>query len=172
MTGQFRRDVAIACLRFQGWRRIRQAGPVLVQPAGLAQQPVSRAHSGPNMKLTAGTSSFAPSFEGQLFTLAAAAARGIRGRRAALPKLGSVARIEDLYDVPAIEVELAGGYFDGRRMRVPDNRDTWRLPVPPGVGSFGPEPDVTMPALDAAVYRWAGSVRDDGTRVFRFAFMS
>ncbi len=79
---------------------------------------------------------------------------------------------EDLYDVPAIEVELAGGYFDGRRMRVPDNRDTWRLPVPPGIGSFGPEPDVTVPALDAAVYRWSGSVRDDGTRVFRFAFMS
>src|SRR6266702_8300831 len=41
-----------ACLRFHGWPRIRQAGLMLVQPAGLAQQPVSRAHSGPNVKLT------------------------------------------------------------------------------------------------------------------------
>src|SRR6266705_5318875 len=52
MTGQFRRDVVNACLRFHGWPRIRQAGLVLVQPTGLAQQPVSRAHAGPNVKLT------------------------------------------------------------------------------------------------------------------------
>ncbi len=32
---------------------MRQAGPVQVQPAGLPQQPVSRAHSGPDPKLTA-----------------------------------------------------------------------------------------------------------------------
>ena len=83
-----------------------------------------------------------------------------------------MARIEDLYDAPAVEIELTGGYFDGRRMPVPDNRDTWRLPVPPGIGSFDPEPDAARPSLDIAVYRWNGSVRDDGTRVFRFAFMS
>ncbi len=75
-------------------------------------------------------------------------------------------RIEDLYEVPPVEIELTGGYFDGRRMRVPDNRDTWLLPVPPGVGSFDPEQDVTMPP-DPERYRWTGSVRDDGTRVFQ-----
>jgi hypothetical protein len=83
-----------------------------------------------------------------------------------------VARIEDLYDAPAIEIELTGGYFDGRRMHVPDNRDTWRLPVPVSIAPFGPEPDVTRAPLDAAVYRWSGSIRDDGTRVFQFVFMS
>jgi len=43
------------CHRFHGWPRIRQAGLMLVQPRGLAQQPVSRAHSGPNPKLTSGS---------------------------------------------------------------------------------------------------------------------
>src|SRR6266704_5892148 len=62
MTGQFRRDVAIACLRFHGWPRIRQAGLMLVQPTGLPQQPVSRAHSGPNPKLTA-ASRCAPAYD-------------------------------------------------------------------------------------------------------------
>jgi hypothetical protein len=82
--------------------------------------------------------------------------------------------MEDLYDVPPVEIELTGGYFDGRRMHVPDNRDTWLFPVPPDVALAltGPEPDVTRAPLNVAVYRHAGSVRDDGTRVFQFAFMS
>src|SRR6266705_4624950 len=42
----------LTCLRFHGWRSIRQSGLMFVQPTGLAQQPVSRAHSGPNVKLT------------------------------------------------------------------------------------------------------------------------
>jgi len=89
------------------------------------------------------------------------------------PKLGSVARIEDLYDDPAIEIELTGGgYFDGRRMHVPDNRDTWLFPVPVDITLGGPEPDVTRPMMTAEVYRYTGSIRDDGTRVFRFAFRS
>jgi len=83
-----------------------------------------------------------------------------------------VARIEDLYDAPPVEIELIGGYFDGRRMHVPDSRDTWLFPVPPEITLGGPPPDVTRAPLDAAVYRYTGSVRDDGTRVFRFAFMS
>jgi hypothetical protein len=83
-----------------------------------------------------------------------------------------VARIEDLYDAPAVEIELTGGYFDGRRMYVPDNRDTWLFPVPVDISLYAPEPDVTRPSMNAAVYRWGGSIRDDGTRVFRFVFMS
>lgn len=81
-------------------------------------------------------------------------------------------RIEDLYDSPPVEIELIGGYFDGRRMFVPDNRDTWLFPVPVNITLGGPEPDVTRAPLNAAVYRWGGSIRDDGTRVFQFAFMS
>ena len=77
-------------------------------------------------------------------------------------------RIEDLYDVPPVEIELSGGLFDGRRMRVPDERGTWLFPVPPDITAICPDPDVTRPPETAAVYRRTGSVRDDGTRVFRF----
>ena len=45
-------------------------------------------------------------------------------------------RIEDLYDVPPVEIELSGGLFDGRRMRVPDERETWLFPVPPDITEF------------------------------------
>jgi hypothetical protein len=79
-----------------------------------------------------------------------------------------VPRIEDLYEMPPTEIEMIGGYYDGRRMHVPDNRDTWLLPVPASIGLLDPEPDV--PVLpDPERYRWTGSVRDDGTRVFRVA---
>ena len=79
-----------------------------------------------------------------------------------------MARIEDLYDDdPPIEIEMTGGYFDGRRMHVPEHRDTWLIPIPVRV-TLDPEPDATMPALNAVVYRWTGSIRDDGTRVFQF----
>lgn len=47
--------------------------------------------------------------------------------------MDSVPRIEDLHDAPPVEIELVGGYFDGRRMFVPDDRDTWLLPVPPEI---------------------------------------
>jgi hypothetical protein len=83
-----------------------------------------------------------------------------------------VARIEDLYDVPAIEIELAGGYFDGRRMHVREDLGWWiQLPIPPEItlASY-PAPDVTNTLLDTAVYRWTGSIRDDGTRVYQFEF--
>jgi hypothetical protein len=75
-------------------------------------------------------------------------------------------RIEDLYEVPPLEIEMIGGYFDGRRMHVPDHRDEWLMPVPIGV-TLHPEPDVTGPAMDIQRYRWTGSIRDDGTRVFQ-----
>lgn len=88
------------------------------------------------------------------------------------PKLDSVARIEDLYDDPPIEIEMTGGYFDGRRMHVPDNRDTWLMPVPVSIDLLGPEADATRPAMNVEGYRWTGSIRDDGTRVFQFAFRS
>jgi len=72
-------------------------------------------------------------------------------------------RIEDLYEDPPIEIEMIGGYFDGRRMRVPDHRDTWLMPVPVSV-TFDPAAD---PSFHVERYRWTGSIRDDGTRVFR-----
>jgi hypothetical protein len=77
-----------------------------------------------------------------------------------------VPRIEDLYEVPPTEIVLLGGYHDGRRMRVPGNRDTWYMPVPVSIGLLDPEPDVSMPP-EPERYRWTGSVKDDGTRVFR-----
>ncbi len=76
-------------------------------------------------------------------------------------------RIEDLYEIPPVEIEMIGGYFDGRRMHVPDHRDEWLMPVPPGFNLLDPEPDVTRPAMDIQRYRWTGSIRDDGTRVFQ-----
>ena len=79
-------------------------------------------------------------------------------------------RIEDMYEDPPIEIELTGGYFDGRRMFVPEHRETWYFPVPVSITLAGPEPDVTRPAMDTEVYRYTGSIRDDGTRVFRFSY--
>lgn len=75
-------------------------------------------------------------------------------------------RIEELYEDPPVEIEMIGGYFDGRRMYVPDNRDTWLMPVPVTV-TLDPGPDVTRPAMNVQQYRWNGSIRDDGTRVFQ-----
>lgn len=87
------------------------------------------------------------------------------------PKLDSVARIEDLYDDPAIEIEMTGGYFDGRRMHIPGNRGPWlQLPIPPEITLAAPGPNLTGPLFDTAVYRWTGSIRDDGTRVYQFEF--
>lgn len=76
-------------------------------------------------------------------------------------------RIEDLYEVPPTEIEMIGGYYDGRRMYVPDNRDTWLMPVPVSLNLLDPEPDVTRPSYNVQQYRWTGGVRDDGTRVFQ-----
>jgi aminopeptidase N len=78
-----------------------------------------------------------------------------------------VPRIEDLYEVPPVEIEMIGGYFDGRRMHVPDNRDTWLMPVPVSIGLLDPWGDVTRASMEIQQYRWTGSIRDDGTRVFR-----
>jgi len=83
-----------------------------------------------------------------------------------------VVSVKDFYDDPPVEIELVGGYFDGRRMRVPEDRDTWLFPVPVDIMLYAPEPDVTRLSVDIAVYRRTGSIRDDGTRVFRFAFTS
>jgi hypothetical protein len=51
-------------------------------------------------------------------------------------------------------------------MHVPDNRDTWLMPVPVTV-TLDPEPDVTRPSENIQRYRWTGSIRDDGTWVFQ-----
>lgn len=81
-------------------------------------------------------------------------------------------RIEDFYEVPPAEVILCGGKHDGKRMFVPEGRDTWLMPDPP--------PELSLALMTAAftqvpqplmgrctVYRWTGSIRDDGLRVFR-----
>ncbi len=75
-------------------------------------------------------------------------------------------RLEDLYEVPPTEIEMTGGYYDGRRIPLTDDRDTWLLPIPAPV-TFDPEPDVTRPTMDIQRYRWTGSIKDDGTRVFK-----
>jgi hypothetical protein len=59
-----------------------------------------------------------------------------------------MSRIEDLYDDPPVEIELTGGYFDGRRMCVPGNRDTRQLPIPPEITLAATGPDLTRPLMD------------------------
>jgi hypothetical protein len=70
-------------------------------------------------------------------------------------------------DDPPIEIELVGGYFDGRRMPVSEHRDSWLMPIPVQISLFEPEPDVTRATMTTEEYRWTG-VRDDGTRVFQY----
>lgn len=41
------------------------------------------------------------------------------------------------------------------------------VPVPPGIGLLETSADVTMPSFSVEQYRWTGSIRDDGTRVFQ-----
>lgn len=80
-----------------------------------------------------------------------------------------MARIEELYEQPPIEIEMVGGYFDGRRMLVPDNREMWLMPVPPSVTDLLADPvTIAIPAMPVEKYRWTGSIRDDGTRVFQY----
>lgn len=80
-----------------------------------------------------------------------------------------MARIEELYEQPPIEIEMIGGYFDGRRMFVPDDRDTWLMPVPPSVTDMLADPVTVPPPMPVEKYRWTGGIRDDGTRVFQYA---
>jgi hypothetical protein len=74
-----------------------------------------------------------------------------------------------LYDVPPPAVVLLGGYHDGRRMLIPEDRASLVMPLPVSITPLlDLEPDVTRPSLDVHLYRWTGSIQDDGTRVFRF----
>ena len=80
-------------------------------------------------------------------------------------------RLEDFYVVPPPEIELLGGWYDGRRMRVPDDRWWWIMPAPqpePSIAMMTENPLALRPLQQPLVYRWTGSVRDDGTRVFRY----
>lgn len=86
----------------------------------------------------------------------------------------SAVDFEALYDVPATEVVLAGGFHHGKRFLVPDDRDTWLMPVPTPLPALGRVMDVTWgfasppTVLDSAVtYRFTGSITDEGLRVFR-----
>ncbi len=80
--------------------------------------------------------------------------------------------MEDFYEVPATEVALVGGPHAGKRMFVPDDRLEWLMPDPepePTIQSMltaalrGPQSALSRTTL----YRWTGSIRDDGLRVFR-----
>ena len=95
------------------------------------------------------------------------------GRQAGLPVLTMPGRLDDFYDVPPPEVVLLGGYYDGKRMRVPGDRDSWLMPPPPE--DFPPALEIMVngPQFKSItdrvlLYRWTGSIRDDGTRVFQF----
>lgn len=82
--------------------------------------------------------------------------------------------IEDFYEVPATEVVLVGGPHDGKRMFIPDDRQDWMMPAPepaPTIQSLlaaaSRDPQPILPKI--TLYRWTGSIRDDGVRVFRAA---
>jgi hypothetical protein len=71
--------------------------------------------------------------------------------------------------VTAIEVELAGGPADGRRLVIPaeNERTTLNLPCldePPPLDPAGPGGPTTYVILS---YRRSG-IRDDGTRIFTY----
>ena len=94
-------------------------------------------------------------------------------RQAGLPVLTMPGRLDDFYDVPPPEVVLLGGYYDGKRMRVPVGRDSWLMPPPPEDFPDVLEIMVNGPQFKSItdrvlLYRWTGSIRDDGTRVFQF----
>lgn len=80
-------------------------------------------------------------------------------------------RLENFYDVQPPEVILLGGPWDGRRIHVPDGQTSLML--------HNPEPQHTLQEMCATAalgpqdmmsrctfYRWTGSIRDDGLRVF------
>jgi hypothetical protein len=85
-------------------------------------------------------------------------------------------RLEDFYDVPEPEIVLLGGPRNGERMRIPGGLAVLLPQVvlrdPP------PEPEVQRPVtarellmrpatVPVTVYRFTGSILDDGTRVYR-----
>lgn len=86
-------------------------------------------------------------------------------------------RLEDFYDVPPTEVLLTGGPHDGNRIFITEGYTAWLMPPPEPPLSLDyirevaararrGEPPLTI--LDrSTLYRWTGSVLDDGTRVFQ-----
>lgn len=67
-------------------------------------------------------------------------------------------------------VICVGGYFDGTMLSVPLGVVTWvfQLPFdPPNIFELMQWPAWHLPVINYAVYRWTGSIQDDGTRVFR-----
>jgi hypothetical protein len=72
---------------------------------------------------------------------------------------------------PSPEIVLLGGYYDGRRMRVPGNQYSLALPIPPDFAPFDPEPDMSRLAPSECLYHWTGTTEYDGTRVFCFSGM-
>lgn len=79
-------------------------------------------------------------------------------------------RLDDFYDAAPFEVLLVGGLHAGSRMLVRD--------LPPFLVMPGEPPDPVLSILrpaappepvmpETVVYRFTGSIRDDGTRVYK-----
>lgn len=80
------------------------------------------------------------------------------------------AGIENFYDVPATEVLLSGGPWDGHRMFVPDGRTEWLMPprwpaetIESMRARIALGPQTIMDKI--TVYSLA-SIREDGLRIF------
>lgn len=81
-------------------------------------------------------------------------------------------RLEDFYDTPPPVAELVGGWYDGRRMTISARQGPWLvLPAPlpePAIAEAADFLNGLPPVPQPLAYRWTGSIRDDGTRVYRF----
>ncbi len=75
--------------------------------------------------------------------------------------------LDGFYDQMPVEIMLVGGLHDGKRILIPKDRDTWLMPLPVNITLLDPKPDVTRTSTPVAVYRWTGSIRDDGIRIFQ-----
>lgn len=80
--------------------------------------------------------------------------------------------IADFYDNPPVWIELQGGYFDGKRMLIPEDRGIWVMPIPLDVAAcwLNEPPDPRYPpTMPTQVYQYTGHIHDDGTRIFKAA---
>jgi len=80
--------------------------------------------------------------------------------------------LASLYEQPPVEIMLVCGLHDGKRVLIPEDRHTWLMPdpVPVTVASLDGPP--TLAPMPYTTYRWTGSIRDDGLRVFTCASLS
>lgn len=80
--------------------------------------------------------------------------------------------IPDFYDDPPVWIELQGGYFDGKRMLIPEDRGIWVMPIPLDIADIWlkePPDPCYPPVMPTQVYQFTGHINDDGTRIFKAA---